>query len=159
MLHTSDRMKQIFTEAPIVAFKRNKNLQDILVHKKHNNLFFSKPNQIVEMVEEDILLVVGSCGCKQFYYFHAVVVVRRHQMQKSDSTIRNTSLPCSTIRRQKTAVFVVIERLQGAGARQCITVKLAPDILVCTRENVSRSITQCANINKITLVVSIERYI
>ena len=34
MLHTSDRMKQIFTEAPILAFKREKNLQDILVHKK-----------------------------------------------------------------------------------------------------------------------------
>ena len=43
-LHTSDRMKQIFTEAPILAFKRDKTLQNILVHKKHNNLFFSKPN-------------------------------------------------------------------------------------------------------------------
>ena len=45
MLHTSDRMKQIFTETPILAFKRDKNLQDILVYKKHNNLFFSKPNR------------------------------------------------------------------------------------------------------------------
>ena len=44
-LHTSDRMKQIFTEAPILAFKRDTNLQSILVHKKHNNLFFSKPNR------------------------------------------------------------------------------------------------------------------
>ena len=28
-----------------MAFKRDTNLQDILVHKKHNNLFFSKPNR------------------------------------------------------------------------------------------------------------------
>ena len=45
MLHTSDEMKQIFTEAPILAFKKDKNLQDILVHKKHNNLSFSKLNR------------------------------------------------------------------------------------------------------------------
>ena len=41
----SDRMKQIFTEAPILAFNRDKHLQDILVHNKDNNLFFSKPNR------------------------------------------------------------------------------------------------------------------
>ena len=31
-LHTSDRIKQIFTETPILAFKRDNNLQVILVH-------------------------------------------------------------------------------------------------------------------------------
>ena len=34
MIQTSDRMKQIFTEAQMLAFKRHRNVQDILVHKK-----------------------------------------------------------------------------------------------------------------------------
>jgi len=43
-LHTSDRMKEVFPEPPLVAFRRDCNLQDILVHKKHNRMFFRKPN-------------------------------------------------------------------------------------------------------------------
>jgi len=43
-LHTSDRMKEVFSEPPLVAFRRDCNLQDILVHKKHNRMFFRKPN-------------------------------------------------------------------------------------------------------------------
>lgn len=43
-LHTSDRMKEIFPNPPIAAFRRDNNLQDILVHKKHNKLFFQQPN-------------------------------------------------------------------------------------------------------------------
>lgn len=42
-LHTSDRMKDIFPIQPILAYKRDNNLQDILVHKKHNKMFFQKP--------------------------------------------------------------------------------------------------------------------
>lgn len=44
LLHTSDRMKKAFQEPPIVAFRRDCNLQDILVHKKHNRQFFRKEN-------------------------------------------------------------------------------------------------------------------
>lgn len=44
-LHQSDRMKEVFPDVPIVAFRRDSNIQDILVHKKHNAIFFSKPNK------------------------------------------------------------------------------------------------------------------
>jgi hypothetical protein len=43
-LHSSDRMKEIFPNPPIAAFRRDNNLQDILVNKKHNKPFFQKPN-------------------------------------------------------------------------------------------------------------------
>uniref|UniRef100_K1Q590 Uncharacterized protein n=1 Tax=Magallana gigas TaxID=29159 RepID=K1Q590_MAGGI len=32
--------ENLFHNTPIVAFRRDKSLIDILVHKKHNNLFF-----------------------------------------------------------------------------------------------------------------------
>ena len=38
ILHRSQRMKDIFPQAPITAFRRDENLQDILVHKKHNKI-------------------------------------------------------------------------------------------------------------------------
>jgi hypothetical protein len=44
VLHTSDRMKEIFPNPPIAAFRRDNNLQDILVQKKHIKLFFQQPN-------------------------------------------------------------------------------------------------------------------
>ncbi|KAH3796640.1 hypothetical protein DPMN_150209 [Dreissena polymorpha] len=33
-----------FLEPPLVAFRRDCNLEDILVHKKHNRMFSRKPN-------------------------------------------------------------------------------------------------------------------
>jgi hypothetical protein len=39
ILHRSDRLKDVFKEPPIVAFKRGENLNDLLVHRKHNNQF------------------------------------------------------------------------------------------------------------------------
>ena len=45
LLHTSDRMKEVFPVQPILAFRRDNNLQDILVHKKHNNMFFKYPQK------------------------------------------------------------------------------------------------------------------
>ena len=44
-LHTSDRLKNVFPTQPILAYKRDNNLQDILVHKKHNKMFFQKPQK------------------------------------------------------------------------------------------------------------------
>ena len=43
-LYTSDRMRKIFAQPPIVAYRRDSNLQDILVHKKHNHQFFKTQN-------------------------------------------------------------------------------------------------------------------
>lgn len=39
ILENSDRLKLAFHNTPIVAFRRDKNLKDVLVHKKHK-LFF-----------------------------------------------------------------------------------------------------------------------
>ena len=36
LLHESERMKQVFREPPIVAFRRDRNLSDTLVHSKTN---------------------------------------------------------------------------------------------------------------------------
>ena len=44
-LHRSERLKQIFQTPPIVAFKRDKNIKDILVHKKHNLMFYKSTNE------------------------------------------------------------------------------------------------------------------
>jgi len=40
ILHASDRMKDALPEPPLVAYRRDANLEDILVHKKHNKMFF-----------------------------------------------------------------------------------------------------------------------
>lgn len=45
MLYKSDKMKEVFQELPMAAFRRDNNLQDILVHRKHNNIFYGKPNR------------------------------------------------------------------------------------------------------------------
>ena len=45
ILYKSDRMKDIFEKPPILAFRRDKNNKDILVHKKHNTMFFKQPNK------------------------------------------------------------------------------------------------------------------
>jgi hypothetical protein len=38
-------MKQVFPQPPMVAFRKDKNIKDILVHKKHSNIFYNKPNK------------------------------------------------------------------------------------------------------------------
>ncbi|KAK3108921.1 hypothetical protein FSP39_018704 [Pinctada imbricata] len=43
-LHKSERMREIFPIPPIIAFRRDKNIQDILVHKNHNNMFYKSSN-------------------------------------------------------------------------------------------------------------------
>lgn len=46
MLQNSDYFKEIiFPSAPVIALCRDNNLQDIPVHKKHNRMFFNKPNK------------------------------------------------------------------------------------------------------------------
>ena len=44
-LYNSEEMKQVFPEPPIVAFRGDKNFKDILVHKKHSNVFYNKHNK------------------------------------------------------------------------------------------------------------------
>ena len=40
LLHKSKEMKKIFPNPPLIAYKRDKNLKDILVHHKHNKQFY-----------------------------------------------------------------------------------------------------------------------
>ena len=42
LLHKSIEMQEIFDKHPLVAFKRDRNLTDILIHGKHNNIFKNK---------------------------------------------------------------------------------------------------------------------
>ena len=42
LLHKSDRIKTIFKAPPLVAFRRDRNLGDILEHGKHNKVFKSR---------------------------------------------------------------------------------------------------------------------
>ena len=41
VMHRSAKMKEVFKEAPLTAFRRDANIQDILVHVKHRRLFDS----------------------------------------------------------------------------------------------------------------------
>ena len=42
VLHRSERMRNLFKEAPITAYRRDSNLMDIIVHNKHTKIFRSK---------------------------------------------------------------------------------------------------------------------
>ena len=44
ILHQSERMKEVFKNVPLVSYKRDKNIKDILVHRKHNLQFYNKDN-------------------------------------------------------------------------------------------------------------------
>jgi hypothetical protein len=44
-LHKSERMKNVFKELPIVSYKRNKNIKDILVHSKHSIQFYNREHE------------------------------------------------------------------------------------------------------------------
>jgi hypothetical protein len=39
-LYNSEKIKRIFDEPPIVSYKRDTNIKDILVHRKHNLQFY-----------------------------------------------------------------------------------------------------------------------
>ena len=45
ILHRSENMKTIFPEAPLTAYRRDANLQDILVHMKHRRIFAQTPTK------------------------------------------------------------------------------------------------------------------
>jgi hypothetical protein len=50
-------MKKGFTKPPILAFRRDKNLKDILVHKKHNSMFFKQEHFWMNLAVETVLFV------------------------------------------------------------------------------------------------------
>jgi hypothetical protein len=45
VLYNSEKMKKVFIKSPILAFRRDKNLKNILVHKKHNSMFFKQEHK------------------------------------------------------------------------------------------------------------------
>ena len=44
IIQRSERLKKIFPEAPIAAFRRDQNIQDVVVHIKHSKQFEKKGN-------------------------------------------------------------------------------------------------------------------
>ena len=46
LLHKSSELQEIFDKPPLVAFKRDRNLTDILVHGKHNKIFKNKDGSV-----------------------------------------------------------------------------------------------------------------
>jgi len=46
LLHESNRMKEVFNEMPIVAYRRDKNIADILVHEKTNRTMTREVNPV-----------------------------------------------------------------------------------------------------------------
>ena len=46
ILYNSEKMKRIFDEPPIVSYKRDKNIKDILVHHKHNLQFYARKTDV-----------------------------------------------------------------------------------------------------------------
>ena len=56
VLHKSEKMKKVFIKPPILAFRRDKNLKDILVHKKHNSMILNR-NISVNLAVRTVLFV------------------------------------------------------------------------------------------------------
>ena len=46
LLHKSPDMQQIFNEPPLTAYRRDRNLNDILVHGKQNRIFKTRGEDI-----------------------------------------------------------------------------------------------------------------
>ena len=46
ILYNSEKMKRIFDEPPIVSYKLDKNIKDILVQRKHNLQFYGKETDV-----------------------------------------------------------------------------------------------------------------
>ncbi|MCG7879722.1 MAG: GIY-YIG nuclease family protein [Candidatus Thiodiazotropha endolucinida] len=43
-LHKSENLRTVFPDPPLVSYRRGRNLQDILVHRKHNNILYRQTN-------------------------------------------------------------------------------------------------------------------
>jgi hypothetical protein len=56
VLHKSEKMKKVFIKPPILAFRRDKNLKDILVQKKHNSVLLNR-NISVNLAVGTVLFV------------------------------------------------------------------------------------------------------
>jgi hypothetical protein len=55
VLHRSYRMKKIFGEAPLTAYRRDANLGDVLVHSKYNRIFTPGPEGTSKCVKNCVI--------------------------------------------------------------------------------------------------------
>ena len=53
LLHKSPEMQQIFQEPPFIAYCTDRNLNDILVHGKHNKIFKAKNGESDSCLDKD----------------------------------------------------------------------------------------------------------
>ena len=123
-LHRSDRMKEIFKEPSIVSFRRDKNIKDILVHRKHNLQFYGETHgcmkcghkkcalcsHIIETPEfmdnsGKIYKIQGNINCKTinviYYIFCSKCNKYVYVGQTGDSLYQRMSLNFSKIRTRK----------------------------------------------------------
>ena len=57
-MHQSNRLKEIFKEQPVVAYRRGLNIKDILVHQKTNNLSTTQEQEeCMHATEKDVQCV------------------------------------------------------------------------------------------------------
>ena len=67
LLHKSPDMQQIFSEPPIIAYRRDRNLNDILVHGKHNRIFKTRGEESDSYPDKKVCDMSGYCprnNCK-----------------------------------------------------------------------------------------------
>ena len=94
ILHRSERMRSIFREPSLISYRRDKSIQDILVHKKHNKIFFQAANKCEKcgrdcalcskIIESDVFsdtknkkyTVKGYITCKTENLIYAVFCVK-----------------------------------------------------------------------------------
>jgi hypothetical protein len=67
-LHVSNRMQEIFPNPPIIAFRRDNNLHDIFVHKKHNKLFFQQSNSSAPWRSKKCVRFVNTSWSRHIYW-------------------------------------------------------------------------------------------
>jgi hypothetical protein len=59
----SDRLKKMFNEAPVVSFKRDKNIKAILVHRMNNLQFYGKENRCTKWRKKNCALCYERNKC------------------------------------------------------------------------------------------------
>jgi hypothetical protein len=69
----SDRLKKMFNEAPVVSFKRDKNIKAILVHRMNNLQFYGKENRCTKCGKKTVHCadnVMFILRAQKMFFFH-----------------------------------------------------------------------------------------
>ena len=86
-LHRSDRMKIVFDAKTLVGFRRDANLQDMLVHKKHRNILESEVKGTSTCGKNCVMCKFMSCSITHLSIDHKVYSFTDHINCKSSNVI------------------------------------------------------------------------